>query len=315
MSQRSGDVGPTAASIRNWGPWYQVFIVAEMGEIAPAETDADIYKYICSFGNTCATATLTNGFPKAVGSTVSQLLALHTATAIWQDGPSPGGDPVIVEIARRQKVDTDCDDDGVTDPALDPAEAALDLQHLDWRSDTNVVTGRYLISTNVGNTSPVCRDTGLGTLAIQGDLHACYTYKVDPTNGQLDRVRCNDDSGLVTFVWPNAEAMTSPGGLEDHPAFAFKNGARVVLTSNRPAGTGNDVVEFHFPDAAAPPLEPKFGINVGGDVTGGNYPDLMGSRSRAATRCTPPTKRSVAPSSGSLAVRRPAPARAAPTGR
>ena len=231
------------------------------------ETTVEFYRYLCTGGASCTPALSTYGtWPKVVGNTVFDLEFLHPAMAIkrLQSGVE------VVDILRREKVDDDCDNDGDT---TEVAEAALDLRHYDYRTDTSVIAVHQMVSSNLFNsTNNACTDTGLSHIKNHtGDLYACYTFKINPLNGSQDRLQCNDNSTNPTVVWSEEVDFSSPV-VEDHSAFDFKDGERVVIGNRRPAGSSDDEIRFHFPDAIG---TPEFGIGVGADVDGGSVPDIM----------------------------------------
>jgi hypothetical protein len=259
VNSLSGGVGPDGAAIRNWGPLDEVYIAVER-----TGATGQFYRYTCSNNDGCATATLVSGYPKSFGSALSGTNSFQVAAAVRLEGGTP-----VVELAARQYRSSDC-----TSSNGD----STDLRAFSWAGGTSAVTAGDYIS--ISPTSGTCPDRGLAQLRDNGgSWNACYTYHVSPApaDAALDRVRCNDDTPHGNPWWQNEIEMTSPGGLEDHPSFDFKDGGRIVLASNRPSGNGNDKAEFHFPDDTAPPSEPKVGILTGADATESatQYPDVV----------------------------------------
>ncbi|MEQ1506281.1 MAG: hypothetical protein ABMB14_28880 [Myxococcota bacterium] len=262
MYTASGGVIAQGASIRQWPTDDDVFILAEVHETGTDLSDPILWRYTCSHGNGCTTATYRTNVAVRPGFHVEQHL-LHTSIAVRRTNNSS---PIELTASTIQHLDPNC--------AI--ANADLMAVSVTTSGATNLAVGTsWTVSSNSGFT---CNDRGR-TSTVYNGTHAnvCYTY-APSGGGNNDQLRCNRDNAISGTTWTGEIALADGGGLgpEDHPSFDFLGGGRIVAGSFRPSGNTNDQLRLHFPDATPPPAEPiatKIVSSTYGDPSG--YPYLF----------------------------------------
>ncbi len=197
--------------------------------------------YTCSDDDACAIPEPIDG-PVEIGEPIGWGNSVQPALA------TSGGSDRDVRVLLRQKVNPDCDEDGVTGNGGDPDDrSTMDL--LAFPYDTAVGVGEPMeVAVNRGAT---CVDRGV-TVAASGAgwAHACFTERAF---GVYDRVACASE---YDFTWSSVHGPTNHDvGDEDHPAMVIASGRRTVAAHKLNIGAP-DAVRVHLLDRYPAPDEP-----------------------------------------------------------
>lgn len=207
--------------------------------------------YECSNGDACANPTVPAGWMFGTPNLWDQQTL--PSMGIRRDS---GSDPVTVHVVRREKVEQDCNGDGVlyADPSAGAQEQlALDLTDYVWDPDN----GETQSGTVEKSLSPTCVSSGTSfTRYLDGQVWACFVQKPNPNNTD-DWVECDSRSKIAVPVgsWTanGSKVLDNGNSSDDHPWFDFIDGPSRVLAHRRLNQVGPWEVLVRFPDDPADP--------------------------------------------------------------
>ncbi|MEQ1564384.1 MAG: hypothetical protein ABMA64_02015 [Myxococcota bacterium] len=233
------DAFPIAAAVRQAAPNDRVFVVWDQLDKRqdPIVDQAFVSALQCSDGDGCASRAIRP--PEPLGDPLPWGNPLQPAAALHRDGAAR------LTVLLRQKVEPDCDGDGLTGDDGDPDDqGAVDLRAFEWD-----LAGGAGAPADVSVNSGVCASRGVAQVRMsRGVARACFTH-TDP--GEDDRVDCADAIGAG---WAPAAGPTNDGqGDEDHLSMDAVGGERVVAAHQGRIGAV-DAVRVHFPDRPGEPV-------------------------------------------------------------
>ena len=270
-----------SASIRQWGPTDEVFIVTERrtpdplgGTTPPATYQLFVQGFDCpGYADTpLVCGPLLHG-PEALSAVSNYDQLLLPSLAIRRMGPTG---PRQVSAMYRERRFTTCGDE--TDPgwlALPNTESreAMDLVYTRWRTGGTGVVGTEVI---FDGTDAVCERAGASSIQwTQSVLRGCYTEQPLPIGDDPCLVHCGDRPNGGVWSDDATLQLSDMDDAFDHPTVKLTgDGGFRVRGYHRETPAGNDAVFAELTNVATGTTFPLFQAGGPGATRRRNNPSV-----------------------------------------
>ena len=257
---------PIGSAIRNWGPdRHSVIVVNTLRDDSAGPDDTStmrVLSYNCTGVNSCmfydeVDGTGFAGYELRFGERGFPSLGIRKDIS---------SSKIIVHVAVRDKIDEDCDDDGIDYWSADEGTnevLGMDLREFEIESDPSIyfpstgltITGEYDIDVNLPGFG--CLNMGTSyTKAKNGEPWSCWDREVMGPSGGIDkRVICGGRPSIVG-AWTidsiiDGEIVLNEGAGLESPWFDFRGSGGIQLVA------GHDMIaksnKTFFPETSGIP--------------------------------------------------------------